>query len=260
METQGMKQYAAGSIHIMPENAKIEFLKALNKVQGIIEPVSKDKINPHFKSGYASLAAVNETIMGPLAENGFILLSGGVEIGGKPWLRTTLLHVGGHSMSFDYPLLVNDDNPQHLASATTYARRYSLCAFFNLSTEDDDGNAASVKTVSREPAKAYVPSDSPKTLPTGPNGPGDFCRFIPSDVKFVSGKGKGAGKTFSEIYSPAGVKYSGNELQGQIAEGAKTAGKEIVLAYTQSQYGNKATHVKLNDSQPDPELEEVVPF
>lgn len=239
------------------DKSKLEFLKALNKVQGLVEPVSKDKVNPHFKSGYASLAAVNETIMGPLAENGFILLSGGVEIGGKPWLRTTLLHVGGHSMSFDYPLLVNDDNPQHLASATTYARRYSLCAFFNLSTEDDDGNAAAVRTVNREPAKAYVPSDSPKTLPASPNSPGDFIRFIPSEVKFVPGKGKGAGKTFSKITSPEGVTYDGNELQGQIAEGAKTAGKEIVLAFTTSQYGNKATHVKLNESQPDPEPQEI---
>jgi hypothetical protein len=240
------------------DKAQIEYLKALNKVQGLIEPVAKDKVNPHFKSGYASLAAVNETIMGPLAENGFILLSGGVEIGGKPWLRTTLLHVGGHSMSFDYPLLVNDDNPQHLASATTYARRYSLCAFFNLSTEDDDGNAASVKTVSRQPAKAYVPSDSPKTLPAAPAAGGDFTKFVPTEVLFVAGKGKGAGKTFSKITSPEGVTYDGTELQGQIAEGAKSAGKEIVLAFTTSQYGNKATHVKMNESQPD--AEETVPF
>ncbi len=255
--------YEKMAVPQMPVGPQIAFLTALNRVQGLIEPVTKDKLNPHFKSGYASLAAVNETIMGPLAENGFIILSGGVEIGGKPWLRTTLLHVGGHSMSFDYPLLVSDENPQHLASATTYARRYSLCAFFNLSTEDDDGNAATagVKTVSREPAKPYVPSDSPKTLPAAPvNSPGDFVRFVPSNVVFESGKGKGVGKTFSKIQSPDGKVYSGNELQGQIAEGAKTAGKEIVLAFTSSQYGLKATHIKLNESQPDPEPEESAPF
>lgn len=235
--------------------AKLEFLTALNKVQGLIEPVTKDKTNPHFKSGYASLAAVNETIMGPLAENGFIILAGGVEIGGKPWLRTTLLHVGGHSMSYDYPLLVSDANPQHLASATTYARRYSLCAFFNLSTEDDDGNAAAnsrktdeVRTVSREPAKEV-------------SGGGDFTRFIPKEVVFVPGKGKGSGKTFSKITSPDGDTYDGNELQGQIAEGAKKSGNEIVLAFSSTAYGLKATHVKLNESQPDPEqVIEEVPF
>ena len=243
-------------------NSILSFLKALNKVQGIIEPVSKDKINPHFKSGYASLAAVNETIMGPLAENGFILLSGGVEIGGKPWLRTTLLHVGGHSMSFDYPLLVNDDNPQHLASATTYARRYSLCAFFNLSTEDDDGNAAAVKTVTRQSANPNqtMPPSYERTVGAAERAekaPGDFTRFIPTAVVFVPGKGKGAGKTFSKITSPEGVTFNGNELQGQIAESAMKSGKEIVLAYTQSQYGNKATHVKLNESHPDPEPQEI---
>lgn len=241
-------------------NSMLLFLKALNKVQGIIEPVSKDKINPHFKSGYASLAAVNETIMGPLAGNGFILLSGGVEIGGKPWLRTTLLHVGGHSMSFDYPLLVNDDNPQHLASATTYARRYSLCAFFNLSTNDDDGNAASVKTVSRQPAtnpNQTMPPSYEKTVGASDRAQSELTRFIPSEVEFVPGKGKGAGKTFSNITGPDGTSYSGNELQGQIAESAKKSGKEIVLAFTVSQYGKKATHVKLNESQPDPEPNEV---
>jgi hypothetical protein len=243
------------------DKSETSFLVALNKVQGLIEPVTKDKTNPHYKSGYASLAAVNETIMGPLAENGFILLSGGVEIGGKPWLRTTLYHVGGHSIHFDYPLLVNDDNPQHLASATTYARRYSLCAFFNLSTEDDDGNAAAVRTVNREPAKAYVPSDSPKTLPAAPaNASGGFCRFVPSAVSFVAGKGKGANKTFSKITSPEGVTYDGTEIQGQLAESARAAGKEIVLAFTISQYGAKATHVKLNESQRDPEPKEEVPF
>ena len=215
----------------MEDRPKIHFLVALNKTQGLIEPVTKDKQNPHYKSGYASLAAVNETIMGPLAENGFVLLSGGVEIGGKPWLRTTLLHVDGHSMSFDYPLLVNDDNPQKLASATTYARRYSLCAFFNLSTEDDDGNAASassVKTVTREPASFTAKKEAEKAAVT----PGELevVRFIPSKVVFCEGKGKGAGKTFSEIYDGA-VKYGGNEMQGQLAQSAIDQGKVIAVCF-----------------------------
>lgn len=236
------------------QGSKIAFLKALNKVQGTLEPVSKDKLNPHFKSGYASLAAVNETIMGPLAENGFIILSGGVEIGGKPWLRTTLLHVAGHSMSYDYPLLVTDANPQHLASATTYARRYSLCAFFNLSTEDDDGNAAAtnrktneIKTVTRIPAS---------TVHAG----GEFTRFVPSNVVFTEGKGKGAGKTFSKITSPEGTVYDANELQGEIADSAKKSGMEIVLAFKMNGNYRNATNVKMDESKPVAEIIEEVPF
>lgn len=215
-------------------DAKVAFLTALNKVQGLLEPVTKDSVNPHFKSGYASLAAVNETIMGPLAEAGFILLSGGVDINGKTYLRTTLHHIAGHSESFDYPIICADANPQHLASATTYARRYALCAFFNLSTEDDDGNTASgpVKTVTREPA-AYTAKKEAEKAAIAPIAPGEMetARFIPSKVQFVEGKGKGAGTTFGEIYDAKGNKYGGNEMQGQMAESAKEQGKEIIVAF-----------------------------
>lgn len=134
------------------EAAKVAFLKALNKVQGLLEPVTKDSTNPHFKSKYASLEAVNNSIMGPLTEAGFVLMSGGADIGGKPYLRLTLAHVGGHSESFDYPI-VNDGNPQHIAASTTYARRYAICAMFNLSVEDDDGNAATGKPQVTEAVK-----------------------------------------------------------------------------------------------------------
>lgn len=133
------------------EKSKIAFLTALNKVQGTLGSAKKDSSNPHFKSRYASLEAVNEAVMGPLTEAGFVLMSGGVDITSKPYLRTTLHHIGGHSESFDYPL-VNDGNPQHIASSVTYARRYAICALLNLSIEDDDGNAAA-KVARTEPAK-----------------------------------------------------------------------------------------------------------
>lgn len=139
-------------------DAKLAFLKSLNRIQGTIGSAKKDKANPHFKSSYASLTAVNEAVMGPLTEGGFVLLSGGVDIGGKPYLKTTLYHIGGHSESFDYPL-VNDGNPQHLASSLTYARRYSICALLNLDVEDDDGNAAvpvkTEKTVTPQVAATF---------------------------------------------------------------------------------------------------------
>lgn len=243
--------------------AKIEFLTALNKVQGTLEPVKKDSENPHFKSGYASLAAVNQAIMGPLAEAGFVLLSGGVDIGGKTYLRTTLHHVGGHSESYDYPLIVGDANPQHLASATTYARRYALCAFFNLSTEDDDGNnaAGAVKTVQREPSNYTAKKAEAKAAVT----PGEIetARFIPSKVMFVEGKGKGAGKTFGEIYDDKGNKYCGDEMQGEMAESAKNNKQEIIVAFKRNgNYLNIARGgVKFADAAPAQEEDIIeVPF
>ena len=244
------------------DKSETSFLVALNKVQGLIEPVTKDKTNPHFKSGYASLAAVNETIMGPLAENGFILLSGGVEIGGKPWLRTTLYHVGGHSIHFDYPLLVNDDNPQHLASVTTYARRYSLCAFFNLSTEDDDGNAASVRTVTREPAQARTPTPAARAAAqasTAPAGDVQVLTGVPSEVteRLVKSTGKPAwditidGKKMSTL----------DEAQANLAIESRDTERPLSIGYKQKGQYLNLFYIKWAEiaSKSDAEIEEV-PF
>jgi hypothetical protein len=235
--------------------AKVQYLTALCKVQGTIGSVKKDSENPHFKNSYASLEAVNQAIMGPLNENGFVLLQGGVEIGGKPFLLTRLFHISGHSEEFVYPLIENDGNPQHMGSATTYARRYSLCALLNLSTEDDDAEAASssVRTVSRQPAGAAAPAAASS----------GEARFVPSKVEFVDGKGKGAGKVFCAIYSPKGIKLEGDELQGEIADAAAKAGKEIVLSYEKkgNYFNIKRGSLKMVEPAPaaDETIEEV-PF
>ena len=202
-------------------DARLAFLKAINKVQGLIEHIVKDSTNPHFKSTYASLIAVNTVVMPIISENGLVLLQGGHDIAGKPYLRTTLCHVAGHYETFDYPIIL-DLNPQHTASQITYARRYSICAMLNLSVDDDDGEGASkdVRTVTAEATQRAVPVLSEQTTS------GD-AKFVPSKVVFMPGKGKGAGKTFSAIYGPKGEKYDGDEMQGQMAEAAQKAEADL---------------------------------
>lgn len=211
----------------MEDAAKKSFLKALNKIQGLIEPVKKDSVNPHFKSRYASLQAVNEAVMPLLTENGFTLVQGGVQASmpgdHRTFLRTTLTHIDGHSMWFDYPLTVSD-NPQHVASSLTYARRYSICSLFNLSLEDDDGNAATIPTTTREPANA-APAKVNK----------DVVQFVPKDVttrpvEIKKGKEAGTTKTGFTIIDPQGNKYSTlDETGGQIAEKAAEEKREIAF-------------------------------
>ncbi len=157
-----------------------------------------------------------------------------------------------------------DSGDKATNKALSAAYKYACIQTFAIPTQGDNDIDATTHEVEAQlernaaaPSRTYVPSDSPKTLPASPNSPGDFVRFIPKEVIFVAGKGKGANKTFSKITSPDGTTYDGNELQGQIAEGAKNARKEVVLAFTSSQYGLKATHVKLNESQPDPEPQEI---
>lgn len=239
----------------MEDPAKKSFLKALNKVQALIEPVKKDSINSHYKNLYASLQAVNEAVMPLLLENGFILSQGGIQ-GSLPgehrtFLRTQLTHVDGHSMYFDYPLTTSE-NPQQVASSVSYARRYSICALLNLSVEDDDGTSAS--RVPAKEAKA-VTNEIP---PTG----GEAVRFIPKMVETRSvdiKKGAKAGTTGTmfTIVAPNGNKYSTlDETGGQIAEQASELKREITfVAKVNGTYLN-AHAIRFVEKTP----EEAVPF
>lgn len=250
----------------MNDESRVAFLTALNRVQGTMGPVKKDSTNPFFKSQYASLTAVNESIMGPLSENGFVIMQGGADIGGKPYLRTTLYHIAGHSESFDYPLVVNDSDPQHLASATSYARRYALCALLNLNTEDDDAEAATQpqrKDVARsEPGKTNSIASAPNggLLPTEGSG---VVKFIPSKVVYVEGKGKGAGKKFSEIFKEGQEKpFSGLEIHGEIAEASIAGKRRLILHFERNgQFLNiKRDGVKLEAPAESQEIMEDAPF
>ena len=238
------------------ETGKIAFLVALNKVQGLLEPAKKDSDNPFFKSRYASLGAVNAAVMGPITEAGFVLLSGGVDISGKPHLRTTLYHVGGYSVSFEYPLLEKTDDPQKLASSFTYARRYSVCALFNLSVEDDDGNAAAGKTS----APAAVATTTPRPAIQAQKTDGKTLvskAFVPQKLSEKDGKYNGKTWHSTSVCDPDGAWYcvfnNGNENEAdmeRLLREAKTNETEIVLDFVVGPKGNKIVKVEVPQEVP----------
>lgn len=120
---------------------------ALSALQGELENVAKEKNNPHFKSKYADLASVWDTIRGPLAKNGLAIVQLPCEAPlGQVGLRTIILHTSGETLEdrFFMPLRKADD-PQAAGSAITYARRYSLMGAVGIAPEDDDGNGAAAK-------------------------------------------------------------------------------------------------------------------
>ncbi len=230
--------------------AKLAFLKAFNEVQSHLESAKKDSTNPHFKSKYASLASVNETIMDKIGKAGFCLLSGCQTHEDRPQLVTTLYHVDGHSESFSYPL-IKTDNPQHLASAITYARRYSICALFNLSVEDDDGNAAVPKNGNgnghkangtngaanghhEEKQKEEVP---PKTSShvdeeTGEEFTTFTADFIPAKFKETQTKNK---KPMYWMETPTGIAFSSfKQEHGKVMKRASEEGEIIRVVYTEN--------------------------
>lgn len=122
-----------------------ELATALTRFQSQAKPIAKDHANPHFKSRYADLNDCWQAIRAPLAEAGLAVAQTTELRDGCTVMITTLIHVSGEWIRGEYPVTPLKADPQSLASAHTYARRYSLCAILGLTAteDDDDGNSAS---------------------------------------------------------------------------------------------------------------------
>ena len=121
-----------------------ELQTALAKAQGAMGVAHKDAENPHFKSKYATLAAVVEAARKPLADNGLSFTQPLRREGSEMVVVTRLMHASGQWIEDDgQPLLLDKRNMQGLGSAQTYARRYGLMGALGIApADDDDGNAA----------------------------------------------------------------------------------------------------------------------
>lgn len=120
-----------------------ELSKALAKFQSEVGAVAKTATNPFFKSKYASLDSIIETITGPLKKND---LSFSQLPSSEYELTTILMHASGEYLMATYLMRPEKDTPQGQGSAMTYQRRYALSAVLGIATEDDDdGNDGSGK-------------------------------------------------------------------------------------------------------------------
>jgi hypothetical protein len=118
--------------------------EALAKAQCEMKNPAFDSVNPHFKSKFASLAAVRDAIVPVAAKHGLFIAQNLTNTERGIACTTIITHASGQQMSFG-PLEMPAMKPdaQGLGSAATYARRYSLLGAFSLSAEeDDDANAA----------------------------------------------------------------------------------------------------------------------
>ena len=114
------------------------------QIQQMELAVVKSSKNPFYKSKYADLNTVNEVLIPVL--NGLNLVIAFLPC--PKGLEYVISDVeSGQWISSIYPMNVEDKNPQEIGSQITYARRYTLKSLFNLSDIDDDGNAASGKSV-----------------------------------------------------------------------------------------------------------------
>jgi hypothetical protein len=139
------------------ENLKI--LKKLEKFQSLVGAVKKDGNNPYFKSKYATLNSVLETIGKHLETCGLLVVQNPM----VDKLETIIFDVeSGESIKSEIPYIQISDM-QKLGSAITYARRYALMSMLNLEAEDDDVNGAMPKkTETKIESKKITPEQIAK--------------------------------------------------------------------------------------------------
>ena len=100
---------------------------ALLKAQMNMGNALKDSKNPFFKSKYADLNSVREACMPSLNANGITALQPMVNIKGKNFINTILLHESGEYLSSLTEIIYSKQNDaQAQGSGITYARRYGL--------------------------------------------------------------------------------------------------------------------------------------
>ena len=126
--------------------------KALIKAQKNMVNPKKESENPFFKSRYADLNSVREAVIPALNEQGIVVLQPTINIEGKNFVRTILLHESGEKIEGDTEILFTKQNdPQAQGSGISYARRYGLQSLVCVGADDDDGNeAASTKQPTKE--------------------------------------------------------------------------------------------------------------
>lgn len=129
---------------------------ALCAAQAEMGKLLKGTTNPHFKSRYAELADVTETVRKPFATHGLAYFHAIRNVEGLGvCMVTTLVHAeSGTTIDCPVPLMGHKPDMQGFKSATTYAKRIGLESVSGLApADDDDGNAA----VGKDAAPVAVP-------------------------------------------------------------------------------------------------------
>lgn len=122
-----------------------------------LRTIGYDSENPHFKSRFASLTAITETVRPILAAHKLALLGGSIPHTGDGGLlvalcvQTTLIHESGEWVQTGVTVPLDKQTSQAAGIAMTYGRRYGISALLALATDEDtDGEH---KTPHQEPAR-----------------------------------------------------------------------------------------------------------
>lgn len=151
---------------VKAEKAREEFVKALSQFQDDCPVIKKTKqvLNKDGRSvryTFAPLDAIVSQIKKPLKANG-LSYRWETTSGDKKMTATCIVtHTLGHSERSSFEVPVDSEGfmtaPQKVASALTFAKRYSLCNALGIATSDDDTDAVDVeKEATPKSAKAKI--------------------------------------------------------------------------------------------------------
>lgn len=135
--------------------------KAIALSQLHVENALKSSTNPHFKSKYADLAEILNTVRPVFSANGIAIVQTPTFESGVASVETMLCHESGEFISSICSSPVSKQDAQGIGSAITYLRRYSLAAMCGVAQEDDDGNGASDKDKPKQPSNKPQPQTKP---------------------------------------------------------------------------------------------------
>jgi hypothetical protein len=135
-----------------------ELAKALSLAQGEMGAAKMDTVNPFYKSKYANLGSVIESIKSPLKSHGLSISQFTEGDGNNVKLTTMLMHDSGQWLSSTVSLPLPPDAKniaQQFGIISTYLRRYGLSAILSVYTEEDtDGNDVGKDSKAEDKSKA----------------------------------------------------------------------------------------------------------
>ena len=187
----------------------------LAAAQAEMENPAFDKENPHFRNKFASLAAIRNAIVPPLARHGLAcvqVIEGGCVV-------TRVYGPDGESIDLAGVPVTMGGTPQANGSELTYAKRYSLsAAFCVVGDEDDDGEAATQHWQARPAPRPMAAAPAPAPVPKPPLSEGFKAELadLASQVAGRAGMGEDeakrllwdackAGETEQDMRGAAGV-------------------------------------------------------
>jgi len=138
------------------DHSNAALFAALALAQSEVENATKGSVNPHFKSRYADLAEVLNTVRPVYSRHGIAIVQSTGFSDGLVSVTTALVHKEGGYVTSVASCTPAKVDAQGVGAATTYLRRYSLAAATGVAQEDDDGQSAA----HNRPAVVTKPSNA----------------------------------------------------------------------------------------------------